>query len=338
MTAPTLDALRCSFCEHANPAGAKFCNDCGSPLRLKPCERCDAINDLDATSCHQCGAEFDEGLAVDVDAGPATTTPLADFKPSVVRAFEATPTPPAPGLAESVPAAGGSLTPILDAAIVEPAPAASSRRRKALAALFVAVLVGGAYGVYRYANSVDGSRDAATIAAPDANSASDAANAPAAPSKPIRVANPETSPAAPTPAATATPVTGDKSAASPAAALAAAAKGGMASAATLPAATSAAATTSATTSAAVTSPAATSPAATSAATAPVATAPAAEQPRMAAARVPRGARGRTRSQPAPAASGSPALPVAPAASVRPAPVAPANCTAGVAALGLCTRP
>src|SRR5215471_9532148 len=32
--------LLCRFCDHYNPAGAKFCNDCGSPLHLKPCEQC----------------------------------------------------------------------------------------------------------------------------------------------------------------------------------------------------------------------------------------------------------------------------------------------------------
>jgi len=331
MTAPTLDALRCSFCEHANPTGAKFCNDCGSPLRLKPCERCDAINDLDATSCHQCGAEFDEGLAVDVDAGPATTTPIADFKPSILRAFETASAPAPPASAETFPSVGGSLTPIADAAIVEPARPAPVRRRKALAALFVFVLVGGVYGVYRYANSVDGSRVAMT-AAPGAGAGTDATTAAAGPSKPIRVASPDASSAAPA-AATATAVTGKAAAAPPAAAPAAD------TSATTPAGAATASPTLPAAAVSVGAAPASMPAATasavSAATAPAA---AAEQRRTAAARAPRGARGRTRSQPAPGASATPALPVAPAATVRPAPVAPANCTAGVAALGLCTRP
>ena len=46
----------CAFCDHRNPAGAKFCNDCASPLHLKPCKRCDAVNDLAATNCYKCGA------------------------------------------------------------------------------------------------------------------------------------------------------------------------------------------------------------------------------------------------------------------------------------------
>jgi hypothetical protein len=46
----------CSFCEHRNPAGSKFCNECGSPLHLKPCTQCDAVNQQDAANCHNCGA------------------------------------------------------------------------------------------------------------------------------------------------------------------------------------------------------------------------------------------------------------------------------------------
>ena len=46
----------CAFCDHRNPAGAKFCNDCASPLHLKPCNQCDAVNHQTATNCYKCGA------------------------------------------------------------------------------------------------------------------------------------------------------------------------------------------------------------------------------------------------------------------------------------------
>ena len=46
----------CSFCRHVNPVGAKFCNDCGSPLHLQPCPECNAITDLTAAECYLCGA------------------------------------------------------------------------------------------------------------------------------------------------------------------------------------------------------------------------------------------------------------------------------------------
>lgn len=47
--------LDCPFCEHQNPAGAKFCNDCGSPLHLTPCEQCGAVNNLTDPHCWRCG-------------------------------------------------------------------------------------------------------------------------------------------------------------------------------------------------------------------------------------------------------------------------------------------
>ena len=48
----------CAFCDHRNPVGAKFCNDCASPLHLKPCKQCDAVNDQAATDCYKCGAAW----------------------------------------------------------------------------------------------------------------------------------------------------------------------------------------------------------------------------------------------------------------------------------------
>ena len=51
-----MQALDCPFCAHANPAGAKFCNECGSPLHFAPCRSCDAINRVGDELCHRCGA------------------------------------------------------------------------------------------------------------------------------------------------------------------------------------------------------------------------------------------------------------------------------------------
>ena len=48
----------CRFCDHHNPASSKFCNDCGSPLHLRPCNQCQAVNDQAATYCYQCGAQY----------------------------------------------------------------------------------------------------------------------------------------------------------------------------------------------------------------------------------------------------------------------------------------
>jgi Double zinc ribbon len=49
---------QCPFCNHANPAGAQYCNNCGSPLHLKPCDQCEAINDRGASNCYSCGTAF----------------------------------------------------------------------------------------------------------------------------------------------------------------------------------------------------------------------------------------------------------------------------------------
>jgi ribosomal protein L40E len=59
----------CAFCLHTNPSDAKFCNECGNTLRLRPCSRCDAVNDVDARQCHFCGATL---LGSDRHADSAT--------------------------------------------------------------------------------------------------------------------------------------------------------------------------------------------------------------------------------------------------------------------------
>jgi ribosomal protein L40E len=78
----------CSFCQHTNPADARYCNECGCTLQLKPCERCDAINALNATHCHHCGGDFTRSPST---AGTATSTAAeyeAQVRSSVVRAVE----------------------------------------------------------------------------------------------------------------------------------------------------------------------------------------------------------------------------------------------------------
>jgi ribosomal protein L40E len=50
--------LQCLFCNHLNPGGASFCNDCGSQMHLQPCDRCGAINKRTAKSCHKCDSSF----------------------------------------------------------------------------------------------------------------------------------------------------------------------------------------------------------------------------------------------------------------------------------------
>jgi hypothetical protein len=53
----------CPFCEHQNPASAKFCNECGSPLHLTPCGDCGAVNSVADAHCWRCG-----GLLLPLDS------------------------------------------------------------------------------------------------------------------------------------------------------------------------------------------------------------------------------------------------------------------------------
>lgn len=62
--------LQCLFCNHLNPGGASFCNDCGSPLHLRPCGRCGAIDKRDAEACYKCGEEFSLSAMLEIVAQP----------------------------------------------------------------------------------------------------------------------------------------------------------------------------------------------------------------------------------------------------------------------------
>lgn len=80
----------CPFCDHANPAGSKFCNACGGPLYLSMCPHCNALNDSKATACYKCegalpvtethalaahsSASSEEPLACESAARPASSS------------------------------------------------------------------------------------------------------------------------------------------------------------------------------------------------------------------------------------------------------------------------
>jgi ribosomal protein L40E len=74
---PSLAPLQCLFCNHLNPAGASFCNDCGSQLHLQPCDHCGAINKRTAKHCYKCSAGFTLPPApAPVPAAPASAPDL----------------------------------------------------------------------------------------------------------------------------------------------------------------------------------------------------------------------------------------------------------------------
>jgi hypothetical protein len=50
----------CHRCNSENDADAKFCSECGAPIRqTKPCDGCGELNDPDARFCENCGARFE---------------------------------------------------------------------------------------------------------------------------------------------------------------------------------------------------------------------------------------------------------------------------------------
>jgi ribosomal protein L40E len=114
----------CPFCDHRNPAGARFCNDCGSPLDMKPCNQCDAVNHQAATNCYKCGAQC-----------PALFTPP-----------EATPVLPAvdPTPAWATPSDVGVV-----ATVTQPPFAAGALRANWRLAAIATMLIAGVYAAYR---------------------------------------------------------------------------------------------------------------------------------------------------------------------------------------------
>ena len=53
---------RCRYCEHENPADAKFCSSCGGALNLAPhlasCPRCGTVNPITAKVCCWCSDQL----------------------------------------------------------------------------------------------------------------------------------------------------------------------------------------------------------------------------------------------------------------------------------------
>lgn len=87
-----MQSLVCPLCAHANPAGAKFCNECGSPLKLVACKRCDAINRASAGCCYRCGAPLASSApapdAQERDSRPIGLDAQAQWVEEELRRFE----------------------------------------------------------------------------------------------------------------------------------------------------------------------------------------------------------------------------------------------------------
>src|SRR2546423_6383608 len=68
----------CPVCEHRNPRGSRFCNECGSPLQLRFCPACHAAEDVMSLECRSCGEKLPLVPLTDAAADPADIPPSTE--------------------------------------------------------------------------------------------------------------------------------------------------------------------------------------------------------------------------------------------------------------------
>jgi ribosomal protein L40E len=66
--------MRCSRCQQENPAGVKFCGECGAKLEAR-CSQCGAGNPTTNRFCHECGTALGGGASESTAPSPSTYTP-----------------------------------------------------------------------------------------------------------------------------------------------------------------------------------------------------------------------------------------------------------------------
>src|SRR6266545_7512566 len=66
--------MECSRCQHENPAGQKFCGECGAPL-VAVCSSCGASNPPAQKFCGQCGGSLTRATSPTRSRSPETYTP-----------------------------------------------------------------------------------------------------------------------------------------------------------------------------------------------------------------------------------------------------------------------
>src|ERR1700687_3382971 len=70
-------SMRCSKCGSENPAGKKYCSECGVGLLMR-CPRCKAEHAPAAKFCGECGAPFDSSIGIPVsEAGSVRKADLS---------------------------------------------------------------------------------------------------------------------------------------------------------------------------------------------------------------------------------------------------------------------
>ena len=66
--------MQCARCAHENPAGVKFCGECGAQLE-SACPACRASNPPTNKFCHECGAPLTGGPPAAKFTSPQSYTP-----------------------------------------------------------------------------------------------------------------------------------------------------------------------------------------------------------------------------------------------------------------------
>jgi hypothetical protein len=77
-------AVQCSFCQHENVPGARFCAECGSPLHLRVCpnSKCGKVSDVNTRQCQYCGTFFPE-IPLAAPVRPAGAKPPSEMPEAV---------------------------------------------------------------------------------------------------------------------------------------------------------------------------------------------------------------------------------------------------------------
>jgi hypothetical protein len=68
--------MKCPRCQHENPAGMRFCGQCGAPL-ASVCPTCGAANPVENRFCGQCAASLTQVASTPKFTSPDAYTPRA---------------------------------------------------------------------------------------------------------------------------------------------------------------------------------------------------------------------------------------------------------------------
>jgi len=85
----------CPVCEHRNPRGSRFCNECGSPLQLRFCPQCHAAEDVMSLECRTCGTKLPMLIVTDAPAASVAPPVIAPPPESIFKTASPAPLPPA---------------------------------------------------------------------------------------------------------------------------------------------------------------------------------------------------------------------------------------------------